>query len=106
MSEDLPPRRRKKRPSESRGSGKSLIPTDNGAALAGDYCAIFSLIPCVALLLGPAGVVLGIMGLNRFNENPRVHGQTHAYVGIILGGLTSLVNYGIVLVSLLSMAGN
>jgi hypothetical protein len=68
-----------------------LIPYKNPLALAAYYLAIFSLIPCIGLLLGIPAVVCGILGLRARSRNPAIKGNAHAYIGIILGGLTSLL---------------
>lgn len=76
---------------ESRtNTAPGLIPYHNSPALIAYYLAIFSLIPCFGFPLGIAAVVLGIMGLKKSRKNPEVKGAAHAYVGIILGGLTTL----------------
>ncbi|MCO5166437.1 MAG: DUF4190 domain-containing protein [Planctomycetes bacterium] len=66
-----------------------LIPVSNPPALMAYYTALFSLIPCLGLLLGPVGLVLGIVGRQRVKKDPRVGGTAHAWIGIILGGLTT-----------------
>lgn len=77
----------------------TLIPYRNVLALVAYYVAIFSLIPCLGVLLGPAAVVLGLLGLRHAAHHPGAKGQAHAWVGIILGGLTALANLaGIVFV--------
>jgi len=81
----------------------SLIPTNNGKALAAYYCGIFSLIPCLGLALGPAAFVLGLLGLKAYRANPAVEGRTHSLVGVILGGITGVVNIGIALFMLVGM---
>lgn len=65
-----------------------VIPYKNPMALAAYYCAIFSLIPGVGLLLGPIGFGLGIKGFMDYRAEPQRAGQVHAWIGIILGGLT------------------
>src|SRR5690349_5342595 len=39
-----------------------LIPYRNPRALTGYYLGVFSLIPCVSLFLGPAALILGLLG--------------------------------------------
>jgi hypothetical protein len=73
-----------------------VIPYRNPLALASYYCGVFSLIPCLALILGPTALVLGILGYRKRATDPRLHGAGHAIAGIILGLLTSLANYGLV----------
>jgi hypothetical protein len=72
----------------------TIIPYKNGRALAAYYLGVFSLIPCVGLLLGPAGLILGILGLRYVKANPTAKGTGHAIAGIVLGGLTTLFNWG------------
>jgi hypothetical protein len=81
----------------------SLIPTNNGKALAAYYCGIFSLIPCLGLALGPAAFVLGLLGLKAHSANPAVEGRGHSLVGVILGGITGVVNIGIALFMMVGM---
>jgi hypothetical protein len=72
-----------------------LIPYKNPLALIGYYAGVFSLIPVFGLLLGPAALVLGILGLRYSSRHPTARGGGHAITGIVLGSLTSLVNWGI-----------
>ncbi len=71
---------------------EAMIPTRNPSALTAYYLGIFSIIPCLAIPMGITAVVLGLRGLNLFKEHPEVRGRTHAWVGIIAGGLFALVN--------------
>jgi hypothetical protein len=64
-----------------------IIPYKNMPALISYYLAVFSIVPCVGILLGFAAVVLGIMGLKRASERPEARGKVHAWVGIVLGAL-------------------
>jgi WD40 repeat protein len=73
----------------------TIIPYKNGRALAAYYLGVFSLIPCVGLLLGPAGLILGILGLRYVKAHPTAKGTGHAIAGIIMGGLTTLGNWGV-----------
>jgi hypothetical protein len=76
-----------------------VVPYKNPKALVAYYLAIFSLIPCVGLLLGMAALILGILGLKAANAHPSAHGKVHAWVGIILGGLCAAGNLvGLVLI--------
>ena len=78
----------------------TLIPYRNGLALAAYYCGIFSLIPCLGLVLGVVALVLGVMGWRRYRAQPACGGSVHAWVGIVLGGLCSAGNIvGIVLMA-------
>ena len=64
---------------EGDGTG-GLIPYKNQSALIGYYLAVFSILPCI-------GMVLGIQGLRFVNAHPEARGRAHAWVGIIVGGL-------------------
>ncbi len=64
-----------------------LIPYKNAQALWAYYLGIFSLIPCVGILLGIAALVLGVRGLKYARQHPAACGKVHAWIGIIFGGL-------------------
>ena len=68
-----------------------MIPYKNGPALAAYYLGIFSLIPCGGLLLAIPALIFGIIGLKRRRENPAVKGSVHAWIGIIMGGIFTIV---------------
>jgi hypothetical protein len=80
----------------------SVIPYRNVPALVGYYLGVFSLIPCLGLVLGPAAVILGIVGLRGASRQPKKKGMGHAITALILGGLTSLGNYGAVAVMVIA----
>jgi hypothetical protein len=73
-----------------------LIPYRNPRALIAYYLGVFSLIPCVGAALGPAALILGILGLRYVKQNESAGGTAHAIVGIVLGGLTTLAHVGVV----------
>src|SRR5262245_42544578 len=79
---------------QAEGLVPSLIPYRNPKALIAYYCGVFALIPCVGLLLGPAALVLGILGVRHANAKPQAKGMAHAIVGIVLGSLALLANLG------------
>ena len=97
--DDRPRRRRSRRPDVRRDDDgvSTIIPYKNGMALAAYYVGVFSLIPCLALILGPLGIIFGIVGLRRVNANPEVKGTGHAIAGLVLGGLTLLVNVAVII---------
>ena len=68
-----------------------LMPSKNGPALAAYYLGVFSLIPFLGIPLGIAAFILGIKGARKAREHPEVKGKVHAWVGIIAGGLFSLL---------------
>jgi hypothetical protein len=95
-------RRRFRRDEEEGDATGGLIPYKNGLALGSYYTGVFSLIPCVGLVLGPIAIVLGFLGLNYANKHPRARGKAHAIVGIVLGVLVLLGHVGLFGLMLLS----
>ncbi|MCA9029179.1 MAG: DUF4190 domain-containing protein [Planctomycetaceae bacterium] len=90
---------------EPRGdSTGGLIPYKNPAALAAYYCGLFSLFPLLGLILGIAGVVLGIMGLKHRARHPETKGAVHAYIGIVMGGFFTLVWGAFLILMIVAMA--
>jgi hypothetical protein len=75
----------------------TIIPYKNGRALLAYYLGVFSFIPCVGLLLGPAALILGILGLRYVKANPTAKGTGHAIAGVIMGVLTTLGYWGLVI---------
>lgn len=71
---------------------RRLVPLRNRHALMSYYLAVVSLIPIAGIVLGPAAVVYGIEGLTHARQHPSHGGRTHAWTGIALGGVTTLVN--------------
>lgn len=86
------------------GPMSTLIPYRNGAALAAYYTGVFSLIPVLALPLGPAAIVLGVLGLKYARKHPLARGRVHAWVGLVLGALTLLANAAVIVFALLMAA--
>ena len=80
-----------------------VIPVKNPKALVGYYLGVFSLIPCLGALLGPAALVLGILGLSARSKNPALPGKAHAIVAIVAGTLTTLANWGVGVAMLVSV---
>jgi hypothetical protein len=75
----------------------TLIPYKNPKALIAYYTGVFSLVPVLGLILGPVALVFGILGKRYANDNPRAKGSGHAIAGIVLGALTTIGNWGIVI---------
>ena len=76
-------------PEEEGDATGGIIPYKNAPALIAYYLGVFSIIPCFPL--GIAAFILGIMGLKKAKENPKVRGQVHAWIGIVAGGLFGLL---------------
>jgi len=62
-----------------------LIPYKNTNALIAYYFGVFSLIPLFPI--GITGLILGLKGLSHARRHPESRGATHAWVGIIAGGI-------------------
>ena len=77
-------------PTEGDATG-GIIPYKNLPALFAYYLGVFSLLPCVGLFLAIPALVLGIMGLRKRKQNPAVKGSVHAWIGIVMGGIFTLV---------------
>jgi zinc-ribbon domain len=80
-------------PAEAYALG-GLIPYKNSSALTAYYLGLFSLV--CGIFLGLPALILGIKGLKFADLNPEVKGKAHAWVGIICGGLTTLVSVAII----------
>ena len=78
---------------QQQGDGTGgLIPYKNPLALIGYYVSVFGLIPCAGLVLGPAAIVLGVMGHKFAKANPYAKGVAHAWVAIVLGSIELLAH--------------
>ena len=97
--ERLPRRSRRPDPDEEDYEGgaeeavATIIPFRNVPALIAYYLGIFGLIPCVGLVLGPAALILGIIGWRKARAQSKAHGTGHAIAGIVLGSFDSLYNW-------------
>ncbi len=79
--------------SPARGSDdflSHLIPARNTPALVGYYLGVFSLIPCLGVILALFALGFGITGLRKAHEAGV--GRVHAIVAIALGGLSLLAH--------------
>lgn len=76
-----------------------IIPTRNPPALTAYYLGVFSLVPCLGLALGPAALAIGIIAIRAVRRTPMLPGRGHAVAGIVLGAVTSLLNWGVVVVA-------
>ncbi|HVT11226.1 MAG TPA: DUF4190 domain-containing protein [Fimbriimonadaceae bacterium] len=84
-----------------------LIPAKNMKALLAYYFGVFSIVPCFTPILGPAAIVLGILGLKEVRLNPNLPGKGHAIVGIVIGSImTFLLVAVVVLVLVFGKASN
>lgn len=91
------PQRRPDEPDRPVGdSTGGIIPYKNPKALIAYYCGVFSLVPCLGIAPGIAGVVLGILGLQHRKRHPETSGAVHAWIGIVLGGGMTLLWGGLI----------
>ncbi len=99
-----PPRR-----AAARGEGDStggVIPYKNPPALIAYYLGLFSLLPFIGLLLAIPAFILGILGLKKRAKDPAVKGSVHAWIGIVMGGLMTLVWGGLIAAGLFAAAAS
>lgn len=83
-----------KQPVGPQGEGDAtggVIPYKNPPALIAYYLGLFSLFPCIGLFLAIPALILGIIGLKKRAANPAIKGSAHAWIGIVMGGLMTLV---------------
>lgn len=69
-----------------------IVPYKNPAALAAYYLAVFGMFPFLGIFVSIPAFVLGIIGLRQRKRNPVIKGSVHAWIGIILGGLATVIN--------------
>ena len=50
------------------------------------------LVVVLALIFGPAAIVLGVVGLRQIARQPQLHGRRLCYLGITLGCLAMVVS--------------
>lgn len=82
----------------------TLIPYKNAKALIAYYLGVFSFIPCLGNLLGPAALILGTLGLRYAKTYPTAKGAGHAIAGIIMGCLTTVGYWGLTIVGIVMFA--
>ena len=75
----------------------NIVPYKNRMALISYYLGVFSIIPCLGVLLALASIPLGIMGLNFAKKHPDSKGTVHAWIGIIVGSVV-LLGHAVVLI--------
>ncbi len=80
-----------------------LIPYKNPSALTAYYLGVFSLFPCLGIILGIAAFILGLKGLRFAKEHPETKGVVHAWIGIVVGGLCGFGQLLFLLFMLFSM---
>ena len=81
-----------------------LIPYRNPAALIGYYLGVFSLIPCLGFFLAVPALVLGLVGLQAYSQNPAARGRVHAWVAVTLGAIFTLIWGAVWLIMLFGIA--
>lgn len=84
---------------------RTFIPYKNPKSLVAYYCGVFSLICGIGLILGPIALIFGILAWRYYNRHPTAGGLGHAITGVILGAITSLGNWGAVIIGVLGLAG-
>ena len=71
-----------------------IIPYKNWQALTAYYIGIFSCLLCFfGLPVGIVAVVLGVLGLKARARNPAIKGSVHAWIGVVLGTISTLASF-------------
>ncbi len=83
-----------------------VIPYKNPAALTAYYLGLFSLLPCFGLALAIPALILGIIGLQKRRQNPAIKGSVHAWIGIIMGGLFTLIWGALAILTIIGIAAD
>ncbi len=96
---ERPPLRRSQGEGDATGG---VIPYKNPQALTAYYLGLFSLFPLLGLFLAIPAFILGLKGLKNRRENPAVKGSLHAWIGIIMGGLMTLI-WGVLAIGLIAV---
>ena len=68
-----------------------IIPYKNPAALFAYYLGVLSVLPVIGAFFGVPAFILGIVGLENRRRTPVIKGSVHAWIGIVVGGLCSLI---------------
>jgi len=82
-----PPPRAPAPPTQGDATG-GVIPYKNPKALISYYLGIFGLMPAIGLFLAIPAIILGFMGLKQYKLSPIIKGSIHAWIGIVLGGIS------------------
>ena len=82
-----------------------VIPYKNPCALTAYYLGIFSCLFCLfGIPLGIVAVVLGIIGLRKRAANPAVKGSVHAWIGIVLGAISTPAAIFVIVMMIIALA--
>jgi hypothetical protein len=79
---------------------ETFIPYKNPMGLTAYYLGVFSFIPCLGLALGPCALIFGILGVRYRKRHPTAGGVGHAISGIVMGSLTSLANWAVLIMGI------
>jgi hypothetical protein len=70
-----------------------LVPVGrSGWSIAAGYLTLLSCVPFIGLPFGIAALVTGILGLRAASRQRRLGGRGRALFGVIVGGITVVVN--------------
>ena len=82
-----------------------VIPYKNPCALIAYYLGIISCLLCFfGIPTGLIALVLGIIGLKKRAENPVIKGSVHAWIGIVLGGISTLGAIFVIIMIIIALA--
>jgi hypothetical protein len=78
-----------------------FTPRKNRPAVYSYRTSLYGLTPIAGLVLGPAAILLGLIGRRRVARNPEVLGRNFANAGIVIGTIDLVFNAaGIALIGL------
>jgi hypothetical protein len=63
-------------------------------ALAGFICSLCGLLPCVGIILGAVGFIMGLQAYNKMNTRNEKEGRGYAIAAIIIGAWDVLSSIG------------
>lgn len=83
-----------------------IIPYKNPHALTSYYLGVFSIIPFIGFVLGCIAVPLGVSGLRKRKAMPQIRGTAHAWIGIVIGGISVVVHLALVALAVYAASQN
>jgi hypothetical protein len=85
--------RRRNGPQAGESAIQSWIDSSNALARTAYRCALLALVPFLGLVLGPAALIMGLIGRLREKANPSEGGAGLAMAAMVLGGITLVTNW-------------
>jgi hypothetical protein len=79
------------------GALNLLLPlgAQSGFAIAAGYLGLLSMVPVVALVIGPLAIIFGFLARADLEKHPEKRGHGRAITGIAIGSFGLLINGGL-----------